>query len=495
MNYSAYDEEFKVGASICGQLRLEDGATLENAAIYSHANYLANGNLTDRTTSEPVVTATGNVTIKGKVFIEGDDAGSDIGQTALRVSNGTLHLEDGAELVAYGGSGKTLLYSDGGAAIDLDNATIDGNGKITAIGGDVLWGNGGNAVTGNGTIAAESAFLQGATANTSKNAKAGNATVGTIKVTGKYRHVANGSMISGAENDPLADLYWKTGIDPEAPLDQFVTSEVTKLINVVDIESQVYNGEVLKPVVKVTDADDTEKVLTENVDYFVTYTQPAQRSAADEYVNAGDYTVAVTGMGEYYGTATKTFTIDPKQMRFDVTADSDSAIYDGQSKTPTLTIKDGDTVLTEGVDYTVSYTYGSDSNAADFTGAEFVKAGEYTIFVTGIGNYAGSTGKVVFTVKQNSSNNNNNGSDNGNNSNAGNNNGNTNTDQNKNQTVNNNKNSGKGSAASNKTNQTAAATAKAPKTADTNAMVLWFVMLAIAGGALTTTMYSVKKHK
>lgn len=495
MNYSAYDEEFKVGASICGQLRLENGATLENAAIYSHANYLANGNLTDRTTSEPVVTATGNVTIKGKVFIEGDDAGSDIGQTALRVSNGTLHLEDGAELVAYGGSGKTLLYSDGGAAIDLDNATIDGNGKITAIGGDVLWGNGGNAVTGNGTIAAESAFLQGATANTSKNAKAGNATVGTIKVTGKYRHIANGSMISGAENDPLADLYWKTGIDPEAPLDQFVTSEVTKLINVVDIESQVYNGEVLKPVVKVTDADDTEKVLTEDVDYFVTYTQPAQRSAADEYVNAGDYTVAVTGMGEYYGTATKTFTIDPKQMRFDVTADSDSAIYDGQSKTPTLTIKDGDTVLTEGVDYTVSYTYGSDSNAADFTGAEFVKAGEYTIFVTGIGNYAGSIGKVVFTVKQNSSNNNNNGSDNGNNSNAGNNNGNANTDQNKNQTVNNNKNSGKGSAASNKTNQTAAATAKAPKTADTNAMVLWFVMLAIAGGVLTTTIYSVKKHK
>ena len=495
MNYSAYDEEFKVGASICGQLRLEDGATLENAAIYSLANYLANGNLTDRTTSEPVVTATGNVTIKGKVFIEGDDAGNDIGQTALRVSNGTLRLEDGAELVAYGGSGKTLLYSDGGAAIDLDNATIDGNGKITAIGGDVLWGNGGNAVTGNGTIAAESAFLQGATANTSKNAKAGNATVGTIKVTGKYRHIANGSMISGAENNPLADLYWKTGIDPEAPLDQFVTSEVTKLINVVDIESQVYNGEVLKPVVKVTDADDTEKVLTEDVDYFVTYTQPAQRSAADEYVNAGDYTVAVTGMGEYYGTATKTFTIDPKQMRFDVTADSDSAIYDGQSKTPTLTIKDGDTVLTEGVDYTVSYTYGSDSNAADFTGAEFVKAGEYTIFVTGIGNYAGSTGKVVFTVKQNSSNNNNNGSDNGNNSNAGNNNGNANTDQNKNQTVNNNKNSGKGSAASNKTNQTAAATAKAPKTADTNAMVLWFVMLAIAGGVLTTTMYSVKKHK
>lgn len=514
MNYSAYDEEFKVGASICGQLRLEDGATLENAAIYSHANYLANGNLTDRTTSEPVVTVTGNVTIKGNVYIEGDDAGNEIGQTALRVSNGTLHLEDGSQLVAYGGSGKTLLYREGGVAIDLDNATIDGNGKVTAIGGDVLWGNGGNAVTGNGTIATKSAFLQGATANESNKAEAGKATEGTIKVTGQYRHMEDGTVMGATENDPLAELYWKTGIDAQPPLDKFETPEVTKLINVVDIESQVYNGEVLKPVVKVTDAADTEKVLTEDVDYFVTYTQPAQRSAADEYVNAGDYTVTVTGMGEYYGTATKTFTIEPKQMTFDVAADSDSAIYDGQSKTPTLTVKDGDTVLTEGVDYTVSYTYGSDSNTADFAGAKFVKAGEYTIFVTGIGNYAGSTGKFVFTVKQNNSDNNNNGSnnngsDNGNNSNAGNNNGsnnngNTNTDQNKNQTVNNNKTNGNGSAASNKTNQTVnkttAATAnntsaaKAPKTADTSAMVLWFVMLAIAGGALTTTMYAVKKR-
>lgn len=319
----------------------------------------------------------------------------------------------------------------------------------------------------------------------------------------------DGIVMGATENDPLAELYWKTGIDAQPPLDKFETPEVTKLINVVDIESQVYNGEVLKPVVKVTDAADTEKVLTEDVDYFVTYTQPAQRSAADEYVNAGNYTVTVTGMGEYYGTATKTFTIEPKQMTFDVTADSDSAIYDGQSKTPTLTIKDGDTVLTEGIDYTVSYTYGSDSNAADFAGAEFVNAGEYTILVTGIGNYVGSTGKLVFTVKQNNSDNNNNGSnnngsDNGNNSNAGNNNGNTNTDQNKNQTVNNNKTNGNGSAASNKTNQTVnkttAATAnntsaaKAPKTADTSAMILWFVMLAIAGGALTTTMYAVKKR-
>ena len=35
------------------------------------------------------------------------------------------------------------------------------------------------------------------------------------------------------------------------------------------------------------------------------------------------------------------------------------------------------------IDYTVSYTYGSDSNAADFAGAEFVKAGEYILMKYG----------------------------------------------------------------------------------------------------------------
>ena len=38
-------------------------------------------------------------------------------------------FNDGAEQVAYGGSGKTLLYTEGGTAIELDNATITGNGK------------------------------------------------------------------------------------------------------------------------------------------------------------------------------------------------------------------------------------------------------------------------------------------------------------------------------------------------------------------------------
>lgn len=47
------------------KLRLADGAVLENAAIYSHANYLANGDLTDRTTSEPVASGKWKCNRKG----------------------------------------------------------------------------------------------------------------------------------------------------------------------------------------------------------------------------------------------------------------------------------------------------------------------------------------------------------------------------------------------------------------------------------------------
>lgn len=227
MNYDAYSGTFTTGSSVCGQIRMEDGAILENAAIYSHTNYIANGNTADRSNAEAVVLANGNVTVKGQVFVEGDSAGSEgIGQTALRVQNGTLTLEDGATLVTYGGDGTVNLYSEGGHAVELENATITGKGKLVAIGGYVLWGDGGTAVTGNGTISTEEAFLQGATAYTSNKAVPGKAVNGEIKITSYKQHIADGTLLATGVDDPLANLYWKTGIHPVPPLDQFTTSPV-----------------------------------------------------------------------------------------------------------------------------------------------------------------------------------------------------------------------------------------------------------------------------
>lgn len=450
MNYDAFNEEFTTGASICGQLRLEDGAVLENAAIYSHANYLANGNLTDRTTSEPAVTATGNVTIKGNVYIAGDDAGSEIGQTALRVSNGTLHLEDDAQLVAYGGSGKTLLYTDGGTAIELDDAVIEGNGQVTAIGGDVLWGNGGNAVSGNGVITANAAFLQGATASSSRHAAPGQAIDGTVYVTGPNRHMANGTVIDNGD-DPLVSLYWKTGIDAEAPLDQFVTEKVTKGISVADIENQTYTGKELTPVVKVTDKGDETKVLEEGKDYFIRYEAPAERAAGNGFSAAGTYNVTVTGIGDYYGTVSKTFTIEPKQ---DDSNNNGSDKNNGSDNGNNNGSNDN-TLDNNGTDSGLNNSFGNNANS---NGAN-----------AGSGNHGtGSSGNNV--------------SNNG--SNAGMiTSGTTNADQ----TVN-------GTQTSDAATNTAAASA-VPKTADSNGMILWFVMIALAGGAWTTIVCANRRRQ
>lgn len=478
MNYDSYNNAFTTGASLCGQLRLADGAILENAAIYSHANYLANGDLTDRSTSEPVVTTTGNVTIKGKVFIKGDDAGSDIGQTALRV-DGTLNVADGAELVAYGGPGKVLLYADGGAAIDLvKGSKITGNGKVTAIGGDVLWGNGGNAVTGNGSIETAEAFIQGATANTSNKAEAGKAIGSGVTVISSKRHVQDGSMISGADNDPIADLYWTTGVNPTPPLDKFTTQEVENILSLEGILDKTYDGKAVNgPVVKAGD-----KVLGEGTDYTLTYKDSEGNELSEVPVNAGTYTVTVNGLGTYAGmNLNVTFTISPKAAELTVVADPSSAKYDGKSKTPEVTVKDGDKVLKEGTDYTLSYVYGEDAETKDFTGAEFVKEGNYTITVTGIGNYEGSTGKAVFTISKNNSTS----TDPTNPSNPkGDKNG---TDKKVSNNTNNVKPVVKNVAAKNNKN--------VPKTGDNANVLLWIALAVISCGVLAGAGVAVRKRK
>lgn len=67
-----------------------------------------------------------------------------------------------------------------------------------------------------------------------------------------------------------------------------------------------------------------------------------------------------------------------------VTLDSDSFTYDGAEKTPEVTVKDGEKTLTNGTDYTVSYS-------------DNTEAGTAKVKVTGIGNYSG-TKTVKFTI-------------------------------------------------------------------------------------------------
>ena len=214
MNYNDYGGgEFLNGASINGKLILKDGSTLENAKIYSNTNNIANGSEARRNT-DPVVVINGSVKLKGKVFLRGDEAptGTDpatgksyTGQVGLQV-NGTLTLEKDAVLAVFGG-GKDATTSNGGTAIRLNGGTITGEGKLIAVGGDGHFGEGGDAVSGNGTISVADAYLEGG-ASVSKSGTAGKALGDQVKLSGKTnRKLIDGETGSAIDYDH--DTYWR----------------------------------------------------------------------------------------------------------------------------------------------------------------------------------------------------------------------------------------------------------------------------------------------
>ena len=141
--------------------------------------------------------------------------------------------------------------------------------------------------------------------------------------------------------------------------------------------SYVYDGEAKTPTVTVKY---TDEILKEDIDYTVDY---------QDNVNAGTAKVIVTGMGNYTGTVTKTFTITQNQevkeiSECTITLSQTSYTYDGKAKTPSVTVKLDGKTLTLNTDYTVSYS-------------DNINAGTAKVTVTGKGNYTGSK-TVNFTI-------------------------------------------------------------------------------------------------
>ncbi len=214
MNYDEYSKQFLTGSSINGQLILNDGAILESSMIYSNTNFLPNG--TDvRHNTDPVVVTNGNVTVDGQVFIRGDEAASGTdpstgksysGQPALQV-NGTLTITEGSVLAAYGG-GKDATTSVGGDAVILNNGTITGDGKLIAVGGCGTFDNGGNAVTGTGTVSTAEAYLEGgSTYSPKEGCAAGSAAADGAAVTTEKKKLVEGQTLT-TEN--LPKTYWSS---------------------------------------------------------------------------------------------------------------------------------------------------------------------------------------------------------------------------------------------------------------------------------------------
>ena len=103
--------------------------------------------------------------------------------------------------------------------------------------------------------------------------------------------------------------------------------------------------------------------------------------------NVGTYTATITGKGNFKGSVTAQFNIvADNNAVFDMTLDPTEYVYDGTEKKPAVTVKDGNAVLVEGTDYTLTY-------------ANNINAGTAKVTATGKGNYA-CTKTVEYTIKK-----------------------------------------------------------------------------------------------
>ena len=129
--------------------------------------------------------------------------------------------------------------------------------------------------------------------------------------------------------------------------------------------SYVYDGTYKKPAATVT-LDG--KVLQAGKDYTISYRNN---------LNVGVATVIATGMGDYTGYTSKNFTITKRAMAGGTVSVASSVSFTGSNITPSVTVKVAGRTLTNGTDYTVSYSNNKNVGTA-------------SVYVYGKGNYSGT---------------------------------------------------------------------------------------------------------
>ncbi len=109
----------------------------------------------------------------------------------------------------------------------------------------------------------------------------------------------------------------------------------------------------------------------------------------------GDYTLTVTGNGNFTGEATKAWSIEPKaaSVTIEFSVPQGGFIYNGSAFTPAVTVKDGDTVIPAS-EYEVIYSSNLNAGTATITITD-VSGGNYV--VTGMTTFAIAKADPVIT--------------------------------------------------------------------------------------------------
>ena len=172
---------------------------------------------------------------------------------------------------------------------------------------------------------------------------------------------------------------------------KLIGSDYSK-VTLVSENGYIYTGKSIQPEIVVSDKTLDDKVLILGKDYTISYSNNTK---------AGIAKYTIKGKGEYTGTYTGTFTINPKNLGIlsqtqngvpiesgdvKVSLNKYDFNYNGKSQQPKVTIKDAKKVLKQNTDYTISYVSANkEENCFTRKNADI-----YTVNISFIGNYSGS---------------------------------------------------------------------------------------------------------
>ena len=163
------------------------------------------------------------------------------------------------------------------------------------------------------------------------------------------------------------------------------------VISIAAVTAQTYTGLEIKPTPTVTFGSTQ---LTAGTDFDYSY---ANNTNAALSTATPAPTVTINGKGNFKGTNSVTFTIDPKSVAGLEVNVSGTYTYTGSAIQPTsIEVKDGSKILASGTDYTI-YTYSNNVDVADANDP----TAPPTVTIKGMGNYDSKTTKDGhFTIAQ-----------------------------------------------------------------------------------------------
>ena len=160
-----------------------------------------------------------------------------------------------------------------------------------------------------------------------------------------------------------------------------------------------YTGKAITPSFRVYDG---KKMLAVKKDYTVSYKNNINAATADDAKKAP--TITVKSTGNYKGTETRTFTINPASLEATEQRINIDNLYlaaptgknpKGIKAVPVVT--DNGKKLSENKDYTVNHVTLNGQNPENKNANSYVTPGKYTVEITGKGNYTG-TRQITVTL-------------------------------------------------------------------------------------------------